>query len=557
MNAECYPVSLLPHLTKLFVDFLSRQEPFEPFYPATAYSAAWMETNRGFSAGRRVTLCELLSAQNLAEAIPAPGANPAASPPDVSQVRKNLAALAEGAGVVVTGQQATLLGGPLYTLLKAATAVRRARDATAAGHPHVPVFWIASEDHDLAEANQVSLPYGEGVETLRIRGEYPASAPVGGLKLGPGIAQLLSEAKNLLDPSQPAAAALWADITACYRPDATFAEAFGGLLRRIFAPYGLIIIDAASRPFHALGAKTLREAVLNADDLRQTLQNRGRELEAAGYHAQVMVAAESSLLFLVDRESGARLPLHRPAGAAADAWQAGRQSYSTADLLAILDEEPERLSPNALLRPVFQDSILPTSTYIGGPSEIAYFAQSQVLYESILHRCTPVQPRLSATLIEPAIAGLLQQHSLHLPDVLEASAGDPLELAQRLGAGAIPAETREKIDAADKALDRELEILTSYLGSLGPDMARTAAVGASKMRYQMNRLRRLAANEQLRRDGTLAADATALKASLFPNRHPQERVFGLAWFLARHGASLVDAAIAAAAPSPGHRALFI
>lgn len=557
MNAECYPISLLPHLTKLFVDFQSRQDPLEPFYPAAAYSTGWMETNRGFSAGRRATLCELLSAQNLAEAIPQADGKPAARARDFSQIRKNLAALAEGAGAIVTGQQTTLLGGPLYTLLKAATAVRRARDATSAGHPHVPVFWMASEDHDLAEANQVSLPRGERVETLRILGDYPASAPVGGLKLGSEVAQLLSEAEDLLDLSQPAAQALWGDITACYTSDATFARAFGGLLRRIFAPYGLIVMDAASRPFHALGAKTLREAILHADELRQALQDRGRELEAAGYHAQVMVTAESSLLFLIDTESGARLPLHRPAGAAADTWLAGRQSYSTADLLAILDEEPERLSPNALLRPVFQDSILPTSLYVGGPSEIAYFAQSRVLYEHILHKTTPIQLRLTATLIEPEIAALLLRHKIDLPEVLEAAAGDPLDLAQRLGTGAIPAETREKINAADKALEQELQTLISHLGSLSTDLARTAETGASKMRYQMNRLRRLVANEQLRRDRTLSADANALKAALFPNRGPQERVFGLAWFVARHGASLVDAAINAAAPSPGHRALFL
>lgn len=555
MNVECYPISLLPHLSKLFLDFASSAQPLEPFYSATAYSTEWMKRNRTLSAGRRSTLCELLAAQNLAgTAVEGPGA--ASGGPDLSQLRKNLKALAEGAGAVVTGQQVSLLGGPLYTLLKAATAVKKALDASAAGHPHVPIFWLASEDHDLAEANQVSLPHGERVETLRIHASYRADAPVGGIQLGPEIEPVLAEAGELLGQSSPSAQAIWADITACYKPEATFAEACGSLIRRIFAPYGLIVIDAASRPYHALGSKVLREAIVHAGELHQALENRGGELDAAGYHAQVLVAAESSLLFLVDKESGARIPLRRPANGEDSEWQAGRQSYSTADLLAILDEEPERLSPNALLRPVFQDCILPTSVYIGGPSEIAYFAQSKILYEQILGQPTPVQPRLSATLIEPPIAGLLDRHRIELPEIVEAASKDPLELAQRLGARALPEATREKLDATDKALEEELTALTTYLGSLGVDLGRAAGVGASKMRYQMNRLRRLASNDQLRQNRSLTEDAAALQINLFPNRHPQERVFGLVWFLARHGSALIDTLVEAAAQNcPGHRAI--
>ncbi len=177
-----------------------------------------------------------------------------------------------------------------------------------------------------------------------------------------------------------------------------------------------MVIDASSRDFHALGSDVLREAIVRADELRVALNDRDQQLAAAGYHSQVLVPALSSLLFLFDGSSGARVPLRRTAEGG---WHAARQPYSTAELLAILDAEPERLSPNALLRPVFQDAILPTSAYVGGPAEIAYFAQSQVLYERILGRTTPILPRLSATLIEPAIAGLLARHEVSLPDVIQ------------------------------------------------------------------------------------------------------------------------------------------
>ncbi len=218
----------------------------------------------------------------------------------------------------------------------------------------------------------------------------------------------------------------------------------------------------------------LREAIVRADELRVALTDRDQQLAAAGYHSQVLVPlASPACSFLSIADSGARLPLRRTADGG---WHAARHPYSTAELLAILDAEPERLSPNALLRPVFQDAILPTSAYVGGPAEVAYFAQSQVLYERILGRTTPILPRLSATLIEPAIAGLLARHEVSLPDVIQSVLQDPLELAQRLGARAISAVGKRKLAAAGEALDTELSALATYMHSLDPGLGRAADV---------------------------------------------------------------------------------
>ena len=285
------------------------------------------------------------------------------------------------------------------------------------------------------------------------------------------------------------------------------------------------------------------------------LADRDQQLAAAGYHSQVLVSPSSSLLFLFDSTTGARTPLRRTADGG---WQAARQPYSTADLLAILEAEPERLSPNALLRPVFQDAILPTAAYIGGPAEIAYFAQSQVLYERILGRTTPVLPRLSATLVEPAIAGLLDRHQVSLQDVIQSSLKDPLELAQRLGARAFPAIGKRKLAAAGQALDTELSALATYMHSLEPGLGRAADVSSSKMRYQMNRIRRLAANYELRHQQTLGRDAGLMALNLFPGRHPQERVLAAAWFLARYGDGLTEILVDQAGQQcPGHKVIWL
>src|ERR1019366_202574 len=138
--------------------------------------------------------------------------------------------------------------------------------------------------------------------------------------------------------------------------------------------------------------------------------------------------------------------------------------------LTILDSAPERLSPNAILRPVFQDTILPTTAYIGGPAEVAYFAQSAVLYERILCRITPTPPRLSATLIEPAIGAIMAQHEVSLPDAMS----PPEELEQRLGARAMPIEAKRRLAAAGNSLDEALTAAQNYLGTLDASLGRSA-----------------------------------------------------------------------------------
>ncbi len=312
-------------------------------------------------------------------------------------------------------------------------------------------------------------------------------------------------------------------------------------------------MDAATREFHALGAPVLRSAIERAAELEAALLARTRELESAGYHAQVLVTPGHSLLFLLDAETRARLPLRR---IAEGNWKAGTHLYTTADLLEILASEPERLSPNALLRPLFQDTILPTAAYIGGPAEVAYFAQSAVLYTELLGRITPILPRLSATLIEPAIASALASHELDLQQVIDAKTTDALAL--RLGARAMPIEGKRKLAAVGNAMDTELTSLTEYMTAMSPDLGRSAGISANKMRYQMNRLRRMAATFELQKEASLKKHATAILLSLYPEGHLQERLLGGIWFLARYGDTLPDLLIEHAAQEcPGHRVLYL
>jgi len=371
--------------------------------------------------------------------------------------------------------------------------------------------------------------------------------------LDESVNALLDQAGELIGYSDALEA-----LTEAYRPGRTFAQAFADFYARVFAAQGLLVFDAGSRAVHGLGAPVLMAALERADELHAALVERGKELTAAGYHVQVAVAPNSSLLFLMDEKTGARVGLKRMAASAAEPgglWQAGREKYSTADLAGILATAPERISPSALLRPVFQDFLFGTSLTIGGPAEIAYFAQSAVLFEIILGRMTPVQPRFSATIVEPNTGELLRRHELPLERVFGESADS---LAQLLAARAIPVEGKRKLAAAGNALDAELTDLLEWTNRLDPELGRSAGTAASKMRYQMNRLRRLAANFQLQREESLARHAQTISMALLPEGQLQERVHGAAWYLARHGFDLSEEFVARAADEcAGHTALWL
>ena len=548
MEAECYPVESVPGTSPLFRHFCEQHAGYFPksalagWFGADPFAMEWAQRSPGLPVEHRERLADALRAQASGY-----GAGSAA--------RENVEKLRAGAAAVGTGQQVGLFGGPLLTLLKAATAVRKAQDATrASGREHVPVFWLASEDHDLAEVDQVALLTKAEAETIRLGLDGSRKVPVGGIQLASDtngrqkLEQTLDYVSDLLG---------WAPVCdllrECYTPEATLAGAFGKLLCRVFSEFGLVVMDAATREFHALGAQVLRAALESADVLEQELLQRSADLQRAGYHAQVLVVPGHSLLFLLDEATGARLPIRRTAEGG---WKAGARVYATAELLGILDSSPERLSPNALLRPVFQDAILPTAAYVAGPAEIAYFAQSAVVYERLLGRVTPVLPRLSATLVDPAVNKVMVAQEIGAAQVWEAKTPEALTL--HMGARAMPIEGKRKLAAVGNAMNAELTALTEYMSAMSPDLGRSAGVSARKMRFKMNRLRRMAAGFEVETEASLRKQATAIMLDVFPDGHLQERLLGGILFLARYGDGLPKLLVDHAGQEcPGHRVLML
>jgi bacillithiol biosynthesis cysteine-adding enzyme BshC len=498
LTTELHPITGVPGLSRLYLEYCSGAAAARAFYTAGCWDESWRQ--RPEIPAHWPELAGLLAGQNIS---PSPAA------------AADLDALRGGAGVVVTGQQVGLFGGPLFTPFKAATALARAREATAAGRPHVAIFWLATEDHDFAEINHVVFPARRELRTLTYAGAPEAARPVGGIVLDESITPLVDQARELLGDSEAIEA-----LEAVYQPGRTMAQAFAEFYSKVFAAQGLLMLDASGREFHHMGAPVLRAALERADELHSALLERSKELETAGYHAQVAVGPQSSLLFLIDERTGARLALKRlppntqePNGL----WQAGRQSFSTADLIGILDAEPERISPSALLRPVFQDFLLSTSAIVGGPAAIAYFAQSAVLY-----------------------------------------AESAESLAQLLAARSTPEEGKRTLAGAGTVLEAELAALLEWMHSLDAGLGQSAETAANKMRYQMSRLRRLAANFQLQREASLTRQAEAVSRALYPGGALQERVHGAAYYFALYGFGLAEELTAQAAKRcTGHTEMWL
>ncbi len=280
---DCYPISVLPHLSRLFEAFTEMRTapadaPVRAFYASRPFDDGWKQGTTPLLQPDRNVLVDALERQNRGW-----GAGDA--------TLANLQRLRDGARAVVTGQQVGLFGGPLLTLLKAATVIRKAQVATEAGVPHVPVFWMATEDHDLDEVNQATFVTKAGVETLRSSFPGHGAREVGELVLGDAILPVLERAEELLH-----FAPVCDLLRAAYTPQATLASAFATLLSGIFREYGLIVIDASTREFHAMGAPVLRYALEHADELRADLMRKStgagdRGISCAGARCREQLAA--------------------------------------------------------------------------------------------------------------------------------------------------------------------------------------------------------------------------------------------------------------------------
>ncbi len=446
---------------------------------------------------------------------------------------------------VVTGQQVSLFGGPLYTPLKALSAVLLARRAEAlTGRPVVPVFWMATEDHDADEVNHVQV--GE----TRLRHAFPVPpgmrnhGAAGRLVLGDDIRATVDAACAAL-PETPFTADVAALLRRAYAPGATLADAFGRLLAGLFDGHGLVLLDADDPAVKRLAAPVLERAATAGGALAASVRAAGERLVSMGFHAQLPDPTAPGLFHLDTR---GRLALDLDAdgdGANGDDEGGGAvlrgtaERFSADDLVRMARETPERLSPAAWLRPAMQDALLPTLAYVGGPGEIAYWLQLRGVYDALGVPMPLVAPRISATLVDDRTRRALGRTG---PD------GQPLAVEDVPGdADAFFTGLAEHDDALASAFDAAESAVAAAVDALAAPLDTAATPGLARSRdaarthalAAVGRLRATARRAERRRQSDLRRAAMRVVSMLRPGGALQERAVSVLGFRAIYGPRLL------------------
>lgn len=436
--------------------------------------------------------------------------------------------------VVIAGQQAGLFTGPLYTIFKALTAIKLAEHLRAQGVNAVPMFWIAAEDHDFEEVNHARLVNREGqLVTITYAGCSPKEGkPVGHVKLNEKISESIDELIAAL-PESEFMPRLVADLRDSYQSDANFAGAFGRMMIKLFGKFGVVLINPLDDRLKTVAGEIYARAISSAPEFAARLVRASASLEASGYHAQVYTNADAVPLFMLD-EGRRTAMVRRDDGRFY--LKNGEKSFGADELLDTVRRCPSCFSPNVTLRPIVQDFLLPTVAYIGGPAEIAYFAQLRPNY-GLLNRVDPVAlPRASFTLIEKRHAKTMSKRNLKFTDLF-AGFEEVMKMAVERS---LDQNTATLFDETEKVFEDQLEKLRASLVAVDPTLAEALKGGREKILYQLHNLRTRFVHIRGKRDETSKQQIERLFAVLYPNKNLQEREINVAYFLARYGYELID-----------------
>lgn len=525
MESACLRHTDIPGTSTLFSDFQYHFDRVERFYngwPGDPESYRRVAQALHYPDDRRAALVDALRAQNEGN-------------PSLDLLAK------PGTVAVVTGQQVGLFSGPAYTIYKALTAARLAQQLNSQGIPAVPVFWVATEDHDFAEINHCFVFNGKYEPVrLEVGGTTDGQRPVGSIPIeNPPIDKLLDALRSF--PFGEETAQLVAEA---YVPGAQLGDAFEKLLRGLIQKWNILFVDPLNPALRRIAAPLLREALKNGNDLKQDLLRRNEELVKAGYHAQVHVEAQTSLFFLLDENR--RLSLRRQNGD----YASKDRVYTIAELV----DRAEQLSGNALLRPVVQDYLLPTIAYVGGPAELAYMAQSQVLYQRLLGRMPVMLARSAFTLLEHRASKLLDRYGMRVNSLFQSESAVCEQLARKL----VPTRLMQELEESRQHLAQLLAKLTTELKQFDITLAKALDRSRNKMMYQLSKMEAKTGREALRRDARACDDARYLMHLVYPEKHLQERYFSILPFIAKHGTGLLDTIYENVhLDCPGHKVLVV
>jgi bacillithiol biosynthesis cysteine-adding enzyme BshC len=513
MTCVSIPYRRLPHQAKLFLRFIEEFQSVQSFYahPPKIEAVQQVARELQFPPERRAEVATVLRAQNQAF-----GAE--------SRTEENLKLLEQGAVAIVSGQQVGLFGGPAYAFYKALTAIQIAAELSEASIPAVPIFWMATEDHDVDEVRHVSWFHSGELLRFELPPDETRSHIVGATKLRSEIHDVAKRAAGLL--TGPGFDLVAQSLRDSYSADETYGSAFAKLFARIFAEQGLILLDPLDARLHRIASPIYRKAIEESESLTEALLRRGKELQHAGFDSQVKVTSRSTLLFRL--QNGSRNAITANGGK----FKVGAASFSRDELLGAVDSAPETFSPNALLRPVVQDYLLPTAAYLGGPAEISYFAQSEVLYKRLLGRMPALLPRADFTLVDAKGESLLQRYGLCIENLW----AGPQELQKKMEALSVPRGLAAKFDRNKAQTEKTLAKLADDITKLDPTLHGAVETARKKMEFQLEKLRRKTGRALDEKTGLVRGHEDFLENLLYPNKELQSRQLCFLPFLARWGA---------------------
>ena len=520
---DAIAVTRFPWIRPLVSAFAANDARIQGLFAGNpADPAAWTRTIARVSGAAR-SRAELVSV--LSRQLERRGA-----PPEARHAAEKLSA--PNAVAIMTGQQPGLFGGPLYTLLKAVTAIQLARHVSSTHNvPAVPVFWVEADDHDWVEARSArALNKDAGVYATTAADLAGAGRqPVGRLILDASIEDALSQFGDQLPPTE-FTAELMTGLRRRYRPGVGFAAAFAAWLDDLLGRHGLVVFEADDPAAKSLAADIFA-AELESPRTATLAREGAAALTAAGHPPQVDPAADAVALFYLD--DAGRLPIKRHA---ASGYQIGERTVPVADLAREATSHPERFSPNVLLRPVVQDRMFPTVCNVAGPSELAYQAQIGGVYRAFGVEPPLLYNRVSATLLDSGAVKFLDRSGLPL----EALQPQDERALNELLARELPPDLERKIGALHTSIADGVNALRHDVASVDATLSGAVDTTISRMQESVHTLQSKVIQAAKRKDDTLRRQFARTRALTCPDGAPQERALCSAFFLNRYGLTLPD-----------------
>ncbi|MBE3132776.1 MAG: bacillithiol biosynthesis cysteine-adding enzyme BshC [Acidobacteria bacterium] len=509
-----------PWIRPLAADYADTFDPLAPFFAGNpAAPGAWTAAIARAQAHprRRAEVSSLLVQQQQRRGAPGAAVTAAERLADPRTV------------AILTGQQAGLFGGPLFTLLKALTAIRLAERVTREHQvPAVAVFWIDAEDHDWEEVRTCSV-LDANLERHTISLGKPDGAgdrPVASICLDESAGAAVDTLAALLAPTE-FTEALLASLRGLYTPGAGMANAFGRWLELVLGERGLVVFDASDPAAKPIAADVFVRELEHPGDTAHLAAGMGQLLRARGYHAQVAPHDASVALFDLD---GGR----RPIRIHDDHFVVGETPIGRQALIARAREHPASFSPNVLLRPVVQDTLFPTVAYVPGPNELAYLAQLKPVYEQFGVPMPLFFPRATATLIDSAGMRFLNRYAVPF----EAFQPDDEALLNHLLESHLPSSVEQSYQDAVASIDGRMMALIEAVPAIDPTLQGAARSTLGRMQHDLQTLHSKIIHAAKRHDETLRRQFHRTRAQIFPGGAPQERSVGFIYFLNRYGPAL-------------------